>query len=65
MKNTTVKRGPGRPRLMAKTRRIIIQVNDTELKLIQGATRNNNISVSQFMRKAADHALANPYIVFG
>lgn len=59
---TTAKRGRGRPRIMAKTRRIIIQLDDSELKSIQSLVKNH-ISVSQFFRDAADYALANPTIV--
>lgn len=49
--------GPGRPRLMAKTRRIIIQIDDTQLKTIQRVVKTNNMSVSQFIRTAAEHYL--------
>ena len=53
----TKHKGPGRPRLMAKTRRIIIQIDDTHLKVIQGISKQKNISVSEFLRTAAHHYL--------
>ena len=58
------KRGRGRPRIMENTRRIIIQVADSELKTIQKMVRNK-ISVSQFFRYAAEYALNNPDIING
>ena len=64
METTMKKRGRGRPRIMKNTKRIIIQVDASELKMIQGLVKNH-ISVSQFFRHAADHALANPHIILG
>jgi len=61
---TMKKRGRGRPRIMKNTKRIIIQVDASELKTIQMLIKNQ-ISVSQFFRNAADHAIANPHIILG
>jgi hypothetical protein len=56
---TMKRKGPGRPRLMSKTRRIIIQIDDAQLKEIQQIRRDKNISVSQFLRTAAEYYLTN------
>ena len=63
-KTMTKKRGRGRPRIMKNTKRIIIQIENNDLKTIQHLVKNQ-ISVAQFFRYAADHVLANPDIILG
>lgn len=58
---TMKRKGPGRPRLMANTKRIIVQIDDAQLKAIQEIRRDKNISVSQFLRTAAEYYLTHAY----
>jgi hypothetical protein len=50
----------GRPAFLKGVKRVIVQIEDTQVKAIKEITEQKDISVSHFFRVAAQDLLDNP-----